>query len=415
MDPATGAVDLPAEVVADLATVAARFGALLHAEGMPVGPERCERFTRAVALTGPATTRELYWCALATLVSDAADVPTLDRAFQLVFAGHADPAAVRGQQGATEPGPQAEPGRASTRTQQRQTAGAEPWAADRSSASEAEPEDEAPYAALAAAVERLGTRDFAELTDHELAELTTAMSQLRLALPLRRSRRYVAAHRGSAVDMRATLRQAGRGAGHPVRLKRRRQRQRPRRLVAICDISGSMAPYARAMLQLLYCAAGGVDAEVFTFATRLTRLTRALSRVSPAVALEHAGRAAPDWSGGTRIGESLKHFNDAYGARGMARGAVVMIVSDGWDTGDPAEVGRQMARLSRLAYRIVWVNPRVASPGYQPLAGGIAAAWPYCDAVVSAHNLAALDELLQAIGGTRSGRPTMVTSTGGGR
>src|SRR5205085_11613129 len=144
----------------------------------------------------------------------------------------------------------------------------------------------------------------------------------------------------------------------------------------LCDISGSMEPYARAMLQLLYCAAGATKAEVFTFATRLTRLTRTLSRARPAVALERAGRAAPDWSGGTRIGAALKRFNDDFGRRGLARGAVVLIVSDGWETGDPAQVGEQMARLSRLAYRIVWVNPRTRSPRYQPLVGGMAAAWP---------------------------------------
>jgi uncharacterized protein with von Willebrand factor type A (vWA) domain len=265
-----------------------------------------------------------------------------------------------------------------------------------------------PHPVVATAAERLASRDFADLSDDELAELVAVMRQLRLALPLRRSRRTVAGPRGR-VDLRASLRHARRTGGHPVRLRRRSPRPRPRRLVALCDISGSMAPYARALLQLLYCAAGGARAEVFTFATRLTRLTRTLARVSPEAALERAGRAAPDWSGGTRIGESLKRFIDSYGARGMARQAVVLIVSDGWDTGDPAVVGRQMARLSRLAHRIVWANPRSATPGFQPLAGGMAAAWPYCDAVVSAHRLDALGDLLDAIAG-RAGSP----SVGGG-
>src|SRR5690606_15998993 len=144
--------------------------------------------------------------------------------------------------------------------------------------------------------------------------------------------------------------------------------------------------------------------EVFTFAIRLTRLSRDLRRLPPAVALERIGRLAPDWSGGTRIGQCLGEFVATHGARGMARGAVVVIVSDGWDTGDPALLGEQMRRLSRLAYRIVWANPRTASPRYQPLAGGMAAAWPYCDAVVSAHQLAALDELIAAIGASRGER-----------
>ena len=167
----------------------------------------------------------------------------------------------------------------------------------------------------------------------------------------------------------------------------------------LCDISGSMEPYARALLQLVYCAAatGGPRAEVFTFATRLTRLTRVLAKVRPEVALERAGRAAPDWSGGTRIGEALKTFLDRHGARGIARGAVVLIISDGWETGDAEVLGTQMARLSRLAHRIVWVNPRAASPRYQPLVAGMAAAWPYCDAVVSANSLSALNPLIEAL------------------
>jgi uncharacterized protein with von Willebrand factor type A (vWA) domain len=169
--------------------------------------------------------------------------------------------------------------------------------------------------------------------------------------------------------------------------------------VVLCDISGSMEPYARALLQLVYAAAssGGPRAEVFTFATRLTRLTRVLARVRPEIALELAGRAAPDWSGGTRIGEALKLFLDRYGARGMARGAIVLIISDGWETGDAAMLGQQMARLARLAHRIVWANPRTAAPRYQPLVAGMAAAWPHCDRVVSAHSLSALDDLLTAI------------------
>jgi uncharacterized protein len=388
----------------DLATLAARFGAALHDEGVPVGPERCERFARAVLATRPVTTRALYWCAQATLLSDMRDEAVLRRVFRLVFTGAADPAGDRGQAGATEAGPAAPPGPARAREGPRQAGSGGPLAADRAGDSHGSPPREVPYAGIAVASERLATRDFGDLTADELASLVAAMRELRLALPLRRSRRYLSGRRGPAVDLRATLRQAGRTAGHPIRLRRRRLRQRTRRLVVLCDISGSMAPYARALLQLIYCAAGGVDAEVFTFATRLTRLTRTLWRVSPVVALERAGRAAPDWSGGTRIGESLRAFNDAYGARGMARQAVVLVVSDGWETGDPAEVGRQMARLSRLAYRIVWANPRSAAADYQPLAGGMAAAWPYCDAVVSAHTLTSLAELLDAIGGRAEGR-----------
>ncbi|HLV59365.1 MAG TPA: VWA domain-containing protein [Natronosporangium sp.] len=401
--PAGGGVAL-----ADLATVAARFGAALRERGLPVGPERCQRFAAAAQATAAATTEALYHCALATLVSDPEHVAELRRVFQLVFGGAADPAGGRGQAGdrPSAPPPTAPRTRPRPGTPAR-TAGVQPLVADRADGGD-EPPRQVPHPAFATAAERLASRDFAELTDSELAELVAAMRRLRLALPLRPSRRTTAGPRGR-VDLRASLRQARRTGGHPVRLRRRWPRQRPRRLVVLCDISGSMAPYARALLQLLYCAAGGAEAEVFTFATRLTRLTRTLARVSPAAALERAGRAAPDWSGGTRIGESLKRFIDSYGARGMARQAVVLIVSDGWDTGDPAVVGRQMSRLSRLAYRIVWANPRSATPGFQPLAGGMAAAWPYCDTVVSAHRLDALGDLLDAIAG-RAGSPR----TGGG-
>jgi uncharacterized protein with von Willebrand factor type A (vWA) domain len=200
-----------------------------------------------------------------------------------------------------------------------------------------------------------------------------------------------------------------------VRLARRAPRLRPRRLVVLCDISGSMEPYARAMLQLLYCASQGkaanqisgagtgatgrARAEVFTFATRLTRITAELAAARPETVLARAGAAA-DWSGGTRIGASLKEFNDIYGCPGLARGAVVLIISDGWETGDAAQLGQQMARLSRVAYRIVWANPRTKSPRYRPEVRGMAAAWPYCDAVVSAHSLNAIDDLITALAGS---------------
>jgi uncharacterized protein with von Willebrand factor type A (vWA) domain len=158
-----------------------------------------------------------------------------------------------------------------------------------------------------------------------------------------------------------------------------------------------MEPYARAYVQFLHATVGVSRAEVFTFATRLTRLTKALAVTQPRLAIARASAAAPDWRGGTRIGDALKSFLDAYGRRGLARGAVVVIVSDGWERDDPELLGEQMARLSRLAHRIVWVNPRTADTRYQPLAGGMAAALPHCDAVVSGHTLVALNELVATI------------------
>jgi uncharacterized protein with von Willebrand factor type A (vWA) domain len=168
--------------------------------------------------------------------------------------------------------------------------------------------------------------------------------------------------------------------------------------VLIADVSGSMDPYARVYLQLLQGAVRGARAEAFVMATRLTRLTRALAAGHPDDALARAAAAAQDWSGGTRIGESLKAFLDGYGRRGMARGAVVVIVSDGWERADPAVLGEQMERLARLAHRVVWVNPRSADERYQPLVGGMAAALPHVDVLLSGHSLRALDDVLAAIG-----------------
>jgi len=400
--------------VTDLAELVARFGALLRAAGLPVGPDRCERFARAVVLVRPATTRQLRWCARATLAADPGQIEVLDRVFDAVFGGTTDPADERGDpnDGAgsaarTATGPSA--------SGSFEAAGGSFEAARRSFETAGRSlrvdagtgrGDGAPVGvpALASAAERLAGRDFAELSAAELALLADAMRRLTLATPTRRSRRTRTVAHGSRVDLRATLRRAHRTGGDPARLIRRRAREKPRRLVALCDISGSMEPYARAMLQLLYCASSGARAEVFTFATRLTRLTRVLARTRPGPALERAGAAAPDWSGGTRIGAALAEFNRRYGRPGMARGAVVLIISDGWETGDPGQVEREMARLSRLAYRIVWVNPRTRSARYRPLAGGMAAAWPYCDAVVSAHRLDALSDLLSALAGPATPR-----------
>jgi len=406
----------------DLALVAARFGAALRAAGVPADLGRCERFARAVTVAHPPTLRDLYLCALATLVASQDHVETLRRVFLDMFGpegmapggddqsagppgGHPRTSAVadllrEAARAARAHGGQPEPERPDGGDPDQPPADGTGQRRQLVPLDEAAAEDEQEQASdhtLASAVERLASTDFAELTPAELLMLSGLMRKLTLAVPLRRSRRPRSTPHGRQADLRATLRQARRTGGHPLRLARQAPLLEPRRLVVLCDISGSMEPYARAMLQLLYCAAGGAQAEVFTFATRLTRLTGTLAHARPVVALKEAGQAAPDWLGGTRIGESLAEFNDSYGRRGMARGAVVVIISDGWDTGDPAVLRREMERLSRVAHRIVWVNPRTQSPEYQPLAGGMAAAWPYCDAVVSAHSLHALDDLTAAL------------------
>ena len=398
----------------DLAAVAAGFGAALRGAGVPAGPGNCERFARAVMLVRPATTHALYLCALATLVSGQAQIEVLRQVFDATFGSlpsMADPAGQRGDQDA--PGlPRAQTRSAhddmlaqAARTARTHTHAMRVGDREPSPTQEETPDQEAGRPAVASPAERLASRDFAELSPAELRLLTDLMRRLTLSVPLRRSRRQRRTPHGRRTDLRATLRQARRTGGDPFRLIRRSPTRHPRRLVVLCDISGSMEPYARAMLQLLYCAAGGARAEVFTFATRLTRLTSAFTHSRPGQALERAGLAAPDWSGGTRIGASLREFNDSYGRRGLARGAVIVVISDGWDTGDAAVLRREMERLSLVAFRIVWVNPRTQSPDYRPLAAGMAAAWPYCDAVVSAHSLRALDELTTALADPVRRRP----------
>jgi uncharacterized protein with von Willebrand factor type A (vWA) domain len=382
-----------------------------------------------VTVARPATQRELYLCALATLVSGQGQIEILERVFTTMFRGLPGPAPPEGNQQALPlrgESPWAEPEdilAAAARAAQEhdgqprgaqagseQAPGREPASSLPPSEQVPEPGAEADAAAgrtvLASRAERLAGKDFAELTPAELLMLAGLMRKLTLVVPLRRSRRHQPTPHGKRTDLRATLRQARRTGGHPLRLARRAPSLQARRLVVLCDISGSMEPYARAMLQLLYCAAGGAQAEVFTFATRLTRLTTTLSHTRPELALRRAGQTAPDWLGGTRIGASIKEFNDTRGRAGLARGAVIVIISDGWDTGDPAVLAAEMGRLSRVAHRIVWVNPRTKSTQYQPLAGGMAAAWPYCDAVVSAHTVHALDELTAALAHPAQRRPT---------
>ena len=400
---------------ADVAAVTARFGAQLHEAGVPVDPGRSERFARAVTLMRPRTLPELYACGLATLVSGPDQIEIYDRLFAAAFGISAQQSLpISAPLPAGEPGPRGDSPPPATAAAPPNRPGASLDARPPEPGQEPDPQElgeDMPWRTLAAEAERLADRDFADLSPAELLQLEALMRQRALATPPRRTRRYRAQSAGSRPDLRMTLREARRTAGEPVRLARRAPRLRPRRLVVLCDISGSMEPYARAMLQLLYCASQGqagrrapgrgatgrARAEVFTFATRLTRITAELAAARPETVLARAGAAAPDWSGGTRIGASLKEFNDEFGCPGLARGAVVLIISDGWETGDAAQLGQQMARLSRVAYRIVWANPRTKSPRYRPEVSGMAAAWPYCDAVVSAHSLNAIDDLITAL------------------
>ncbi len=380
----------------DLPATAGALGRALHDGGVSVTVAQSGAFAQALALVHPVSRRRLYFTARAVFVSDPGQVRAFDRVFRTVFGGEI-PAEVEATSPPADLAPAAPDARASAAGD---SAAGTPAPGGGAAAGDAVAD--VPVPMLASAEELLRDKRFDTLEAHELAQLYGLMGQMRLCTPLRRTRRRERSGHGSRIDLRRTLRASLRTAGEPVHLRRRRRRIVPRRLVLLCDISGSMEPYARAYLQFLVSAAqgGARHREAFVFATRLTRLTRALATRSPQRALQNAAAAAPDWSSGTRIGAALKTFNDRHGRRGMARGAVVVILSDGWERDDPELVDREMARLRRLAHRIVWVNPRVAAAGFVPRAGGMAAALPYCDALVSGHTLRALEEVVRAIAGT---------------
>jgi uncharacterized protein len=365
----------------DLPPLAGALSRRLHDAGVPTTPARSADLTRALALVRPITRRRLYWTARAVVVTEPAQVAAFDAVFASVFGG-----------GAPEHASSAPPARGHQ--------GVHPSTGARTGDHVVDvpvplPSDD----------EVLAEKRFDALEAHELARLYELMSRLRLQTPQRLTRRYEHG-RGRHVDMRRTLRASLRTAGEPIRLARRHRRVQRRRLVMLCDISGSMEPYARAYLQFLTSAAGSDRrAEAFVFATRLTRLTRALASRNPERAIQRAAETAPDWSSGTRIGDALKTFNDRHGRRGLARGAVMVIISDGWERGDPALVGREMERLARLAHRIVWVNPRASATAFSVQAGGMVAALPHCDALVSGHSFNALGEVVAAIGGAEVEAP----------
>ena len=382
----------------------ARFAALLRSRGVAVTPAQQIRLVDA-ASTLPQSLTDFYWAARLTLLANHDDIAIFDRAFVEVFRQSSELAdASRGDPNAPPP-----PSSDNQPVEQgkRLTGGPTPSSTSNRTAvaliqqGKGDADDERrplPIATIASDTDRLASIDFGDLQPDELAAMAALARQFLAMPPLRRARRTRRHPHGDRLDLRATLRRSPHTGGDPVRQVARRRKNRRRRLVVLCDISGSMEPYARAYVQFLHATSGVSKAEVFTFATRLTRLTRALAGTrEPQLAMAKAAETAPDWRGGTRIGPALKDFLDHYGRRGLARGAVVVILSDGWERGDPALLGEQMARLHRLAHRVIWVNPRSAERGYEPLAGGMAAALPHCDAFLSGHNLAAFEHVLEAI------------------
>jgi len=362
---------------------AVAFGRLLRRAGISAGTDRVVEFARALEELDPARREDVYWAGRVTLCSHREDLELYDKAFRAFWEGLEKPRFLR---------------RPKVRSSFAPSDSVQP---PKKTAEKNERGEEAVRLRFSP-MEVLRRKDFAHYTLEEFTELHKLLSDLDLTGALRKSRRLEPALRGRH-DRRRTLRGALRTGGEPVRHHFRRKGSRPRRVVLLCDISGSMGPYSRALLRFMHAGViSGAPLEAFVLGTRLTRVTRELATRDPDRALKNASQAVQDWSGGTRLGDTMKEFVDRWGQRGMARGSVVVILSDGWDRGDVEVLAEQMMRLSRLAYKIIWVNPLKAAPGYQPLARGMAAALPYLDEFLSGHNFESLEELAHAIAGAAS-------------
>lgn len=397
---------LPPRVEA--AALSAAFVTAIRRAGLATSPDRAARLAEALHLIPPAQLEQLYWTCRVVLVSAREQVPLFDAVFAAIFRGNATPAQPGSLAGPAVPAPPAPSPRTRPAAPDSRAAGTasgthqHPRVAfpGRDSSAEDGRTDREAVLAMVSAEEHLQETSFAELSADEVAAVRRLAAALQLATPLRLSRRTrTSAHSTASLDVRATVRAARRSGTDAPRLLYARRRGQRRKLVLLCDVSGSMEPYSRVFVSLLQGAVTGAGAEAFVFSTRLTRLTRQLALRDPDQALARAAVSAPDWASGTRIAECLRRFVDEHGRRGLARGAVVVVFSDGWAYEDPEQVAAQMARLRRLAHRIIWVNPRKAAPQYRPLVGGMAAALPYCDAFVSGHSYRALAQMAAAIRG----------------
>jgi uncharacterized protein len=370
------------------------FGRELRRRGLPVGTGRIVTFCQAVAALTPIDRDDLYWAARASLVSRPEDLEPFDVAFDEYFRTMPRPTPV--EQLATRDAPAIEPIAGGPEVLGSE---ADPVAARWRTASDEEESDGlSAIRIVASAAEVLRQKSFADLSDEERARIGSIIRRLSVTASVRRTRRLHPAARGGRFDMRRTLRRSLRTGGEPFRPAWRHRGSRARPLLLILDVSGSMAPYSRALMQFAFAAmAVGRKVEVFCFGTRLTRVTRTLRTKDPDRALREVGAKVADWEGGTRIGASLKQLIDEWGPRAALRGSIAVMCSDGLERGDPDLLRHQMARLRRLVHRIVWVNPLKGSPRYEPLARGMTAALPSIDAFVPGHNLESLEELSRVI------------------
>ncbi|ASU77359.1 VWA domain-containing protein [Actinopolyspora erythraea] len=353
------------------------FARALRHSGMRCGPARVRSFLDATEHVDFADRDQLYWAGRLTLCSDPDDLPRFDAAFHAWFGRLVD---------SPEPGREQ---RRRVRSRALPLGGEEPESAE---------SVEAEQLAAAGDVEVLHRRDLAELSEDERAHLRRMIAWLDPRPPRRTALRWHRSRDGR-LDPGGTMRAMIRGGGEPVRLVRRTRGERPRKVVLLIDVSGSMSPYADALLRFAHVVvrAAPSTTEVFTLGTRLTRVTRQLRQRDPEFALTAAGRAVPDFSGGTRLGSTLRAFLDRWGRRGAARQAVVVLFSDGWERGDTGELAEQMRGLRRLAHAVLWANPHAGHEGYEPVQSGIAAALPHVDGLVAGHSLAALRELWRRV------------------
>jgi uncharacterized protein len=358
------------------------FARACRAAGLPVTADRERTFLAACAAVGLGSREQVYWAGRGTLTASPADIEPFDRVFSGWFGGR-PMHAVAGQE------------RQRVVTTQAALDEAQDAGGDGDSSGEV-------VAAVASSEEVLRHRDVASLSPADRAALRRRFATLRARAPSRRARRHTPSHHGS-VDGRATVRTHLRNLGEPSRIRFRRRTTRPRRVVLLVDVSGSMSAYADSLLRLAHrmVQAEPRTTEVFTIGTRLTHVTRALREREADRALLAAGEAVPDWSGGTRLGQSVAVFLQRWGRRGMARGAVVVVLSDGWERERPELLGEQMRRLRALAHRVVWVNPHRGKVGYEPVQAGIVACLPYVDDLLAGHSLATFQEVLDTVADAR--------------
>jgi uncharacterized protein with von Willebrand factor type A (vWA) domain len=354
---------------------------VLREAGLEVGPGRLVDAMAGLDQVELASRDDVYWTLRTTLVTSHEELEAFDRAFAAWFL----------RAPARAPSRPPAPPKLSAPSRQRTLV-------ERASAGENKAGADEPKPG-SSAEELLRQKDFAAMSEDEFARARVLISAIAATRPRRRSRRLRPHARGRMLDLRRLLRGSMSTGGDPIERAFRRRIETPRKLVVLCDVSASMEAYARALLLFLHAVVGsGRGVEAFAFGTRLTRLTAELRTRDPEQALWKATGRVVDWSSGTRIGASLKAFNDIWGRRALTRGAVVLIVSDGWERQDVDLVGREMARLARAAYSLVWVNPLKGHPDYQPLAGGMRAALPHIDRFMPGHNLASLEELADVLG-----------------